>query len=122
MLVRPVDPFYAVILLSELDGDVTCGSTNVSGSKCQKFCKLQFANWESSIDSTRFVLCETEMKRNLLQCTTCLVTFVFKVLDECTEERVLQQSILVVSTVILHQHLVARIKKRNSLNSYNTTR
>ena len=57
-LVRPVDPFYAVIL--------TCGSTNVSGSKCQKFCKLQFANWESRIDSTRLVLCETEMKRNLL--------------------------------------------------------
>ena len=39
----------------------------------------------------------------------------FRVLDECTEGIVLQQSNLVDSTVTLHLHLVVRNKRWNSL-------
>ena len=41
--------------------------------------------------------------------------YLFRVLDECTEGIVLQQSNLVDSTVTLHLHLVFRNKRWNSL-------
>ena len=41
--------------------------------------------------------------------------YLFRVLDECTEGIVLQQSNLVDSTVTLHLHLVVRNKRWNSL-------
>ena len=45
----------------------------------------------------------------------CIPFYLFRVLDECTEGIVLQQSNLVDSTVTLHQHLVVRNKRWNSL-------
>ena len=46
---------------------------------------------------------------------TCTPFYLFRVLDECTEGIVLQQSNLVDSTVTLHLHLVFRNKRWNSL-------
>ena len=45
----------------------------------------------------------------------CTPFYLFRVLDECTEGIVLQQSNLVDSTVTLHLHLVFRNKRWNSL-------
>ena len=45
----------------------------------------------------------------------CIPFYLFRVLDECTEGIVLQQSNLVDSTVTLHLHLVFRNKRWNSL-------
>ena len=45
----------------------------------------------------------------------CTPFYLFRVLDECTEGIVLQQSNLVDSTVTLHLHLVVRNKRWNSL-------
>ena len=45
----------------------------------------------------------------------CTPFYLFRVLDECTEGIVFQQSNLVDSTVTLHLHLVVRNKRWNSL-------